>query len=133
MPEVDGIPVNAKADSLFFIQAARIDRRRSNDEVQKARRFELAEYVIHYSDGTTASVPINSEVDVDDYRQEDPRPLPGAQLGWIHPLTGTKLTAVAYIQQWNNPRPDVPIRSIDLRYGPEKRGVPALLAVTAAK
>jgi hypothetical protein len=37
-----------------------------------------------------------------------------------------------YAKQWNNPRSDVPIRSIDMAYGPDKCGVPAVLAVTVA-
>jgi hypothetical protein len=36
------------------------------------------------------------------------------------------------LKQWDNPRPDVEIKSIDVVYGPDRRGVPALLAVTAA-
>jgi hypothetical protein len=39
---------------------------------------------------------------------------------------------VAYSKQWNNPRRDVEIKSIDLVYGAQRRGVPVLLAVTAA-
>ena len=39
---------------------------------------------------------------------------------------------MAYVKQWNNPRPDVVIATIDLVYGKDRRGVPALLAVTAA-
>jgi hypothetical protein len=35
--------------------------------------------------------------------------------------------------QWNNPWPDVPISSFDLVMGPDRRAVPALLAVTAAQ
>jgi beta-galactosidase len=40
--------------------------------------------------------------------------------------------AAAYQMQWNNPRPDVVIASIDLEYGKDRRGVPVLLALTAA-
>jgi hypothetical protein len=39
---------------------------------------------------------------------------------------------VAYSKQWNNPRPDVAIKSIDFTYGTDRRGVPVLLAITAA-
>ena len=31
-----------------------------------------------------------------------------------------------------NPKPDAEIQSLDLEYGPDKRGVPVLLGVTAA-
>ena len=34
--------------------------------------------------------------------------------------------------QWNNPRPDVEIASVDLLPGADKAGTPALLALTAA-
>jgi hypothetical protein len=50
------------------------------------------------------------------------------------PFPNPKEAAVAYSKQWNNPRPDVAIKSIDFTYGPDdqKRGAPVLLAVTAA-
>jgi hypothetical protein len=130
---VSGIPVSTKASALFFLQAARIDQRRSRDELRDGKRLDFAEYVVHYADGQTATIPMYSEIDVDDYREESPQALPGAQIAWTHAYGGTGLSAVAYVHQWNNPRPDVEIESIDLRYGPDRRGVPALLALTAAK
>ena len=43
------------------------------------------------------------------------------------------VSATAWVQQWDNPRPAVEIRSVGLEYGSgERRGVPVLLAVTAA-
>jgi beta-galactosidase len=129
---VTGIPVNRKADALFFLQAARIDGRRNRDEVRDGRKFEMADYVVHYADGQTAKIPIYAEVSVDDYRQKAPAALSGAQIAWTKPYTGTDTSAVAYSMQWNNPRPDVAIAGIDLVYGPDRRGVPALLALTAA-
>lgn len=130
--EVKAIPVNRKADALFFLQAARIDSRRSDDDIRHGRKFEMADYIVHYVDGKTERVPIYSEVDVDDFRQAMPAPLPGAQVAWTRPFGNSPLSAVAYSMQWNNPHPDVMITSIDLVYGPDRRGVPALIAVTAA-
>ena len=130
--QVSGIPVGRKADALFFLQAARIDQRRSADEVKNNKQYEMADYLIHYADGQTAKVPIYAEINVDNYQQQTPTPLPGAQIAWTRPYSGTKYFAVAYAQQWNNPRPNVPIGTIDLVSGPDRRGVPALLAVTAA-
>ncbi|HLJ55646.1 MAG TPA: glycoside hydrolase family 2 TIM barrel-domain containing protein [Chthonomonadaceae bacterium] len=131
---VRGIPVHRKAAALFFLQAARIDARRSPQEVRQGRKVELARYVVHYADGQTAIVPVYSEIDVDNYRQTTPRALPGAQIAWTAPFAGSDQSAVAYSQQWDNPRPYVQIDSIDLVAGPEsiRGGVPALLAVTAA-
>ena len=71
-------------------------------------------------------------IDIDDYRRKAPRGIPGAQIAWTRPYRGTDLIAVAYSKQWNNPRPDVAVKSIDMVYGPNRRGVPVLIAVTAA-
>jgi beta-galactosidase len=128
---VKGIPVNRKADALFFLQSARIDNRMNNDDRQKNRKFEMARYVIRYADGTQETVPLYSEIDVETYRQKTPTAIPGAQIGWTKPYENGEY-AVAYVKQWTNPKPGVEIQSFDLEYGPEKRGVPVLLAVTAA-
>ena len=130
--EVAGIPVHRKADALFFLQTARLDHRRTPRDVKEGQKWEMAQYVIHYADGKTAVVPLYSEIDVENYRQEEPRPLPGAQVAWTKKYEGTAFHAVAYSKQWNNPRPDEEIATIDLVYGPDRAGVPALLAITAA-
>ena len=129
---VTGIPVHRKADALFFLQAARLDTRRSADDIKNDRHYEMSDYVVHYADGQTFKVPVYAEIDVDDYHQISPAALPGAQLAWSEPYAGTPYASAAYSMQWNNPRPNVQIDSIDLTYGPDRRGVPALLAITAA-
>jgi len=35
--------------------------------------------------------------------------------------------------QWNNPHPSLEIAAVDLVHGPSRQGVPALLAITAAR
>ncbi|HEV3342198.1 MAG TPA: hypothetical protein VG125_17655, partial [Pirellulales bacterium] len=129
---IHDIAVGRKADALFFLHAARMDARRGPQEIKDKKRYEMLRYVVHYENGESAEVPIYAEIDIDDYRQESPRALPGAQIGWTRPYEGTGQTAVAYSKQWNNPRPDVTIKSIDMVYGAEPRGVPALIAVTTA-
>lgn len=129
--EVTGIPVNALADSLFFLQTARLDQHRNADEVRTDKTYEMARYVVHYADGQTATIPIRAEIDVDDFRQTHPVALPGAQLGWTKRYESQETYATAYVQQWNNSRPEVRITSIDLTYGPDRRGIPVVLAVTS--
>ncbi|NQT53321.1 hypothetical protein HQ576_14785, partial [bacterium] len=129
---VKGIPVGRKADALFFLHTARIDRRRNRNDIKKGKHYEMLRYVVTYADGKTADVPILAEVDIEDYRQRQPRAIPGAQTAWTRPYDGTEFSAVVYSKQWNNPRRDVAIKSIDMVYGKERRGVPALIAVTAA-
>lgn len=130
--EVKGIPVNLKADALFFLQAARMDAPMNEQDIRDKKRYQMARYVAHYADGQTANIPVYADIDIDDYKQQTPTALPGAQIAWTRPYEGTEYTAVAYSKQWNNPRPDVAITSLDFQYGDQKRGVPVLLAVTAA-
>ena len=130
---VRGIPVNRKADALFFLQTARIDSERNDDDRRNKREFEIARYVVHYAGGQSVTIPIRQDFDVAAYKQKTVTPLPGAQIAWSKPYAGTDQTAVAYSMQWNNPHPDLLIESIDLEKGKDPwRGVPALLAITAA-
>ena len=54
------------------------------------------------------------------------------QIAWVRPYVGTEFSAVAYQMQWNNPRPEVEIATVDFVYGKDRRAVPVLLALTAA-
>jgi hypothetical protein len=129
---VKNIPVNHKADALFFLQTARIDQARTGQEIQANARIELAKYVIHYADGQSVEVPIIEDDNVANYMQPSPESLPGAALAWSAKYGNTGQSAAAWTLQWNNLRPDVEIQSFDFVYGHDKRAVPALLAVTAA-
>jgi len=134
LPEqVADIPVNCKADALFFLQAARIDKPLTKEESNGNMLIEMAKYMVHYADGQSAEIPIHLQRSVAHYRQAEPAPLPGAQIAWSAKYEGTKESAVAYSMQWNNPRPEVEIKSLDLVYVKDRRGVPALLALTAAR
>ena len=132
-PEAKPIPLDRRADALYFLQAARIDARRTPEEVKAGAAPVLARYLLTYEDGQVIEVPVRAELDVDDSKQASPAPLPGAQVAWTRPYPGTDLSAVAYAQQWDNPRPDVPLRSLAVAAGPDAgRGALALIAVTAA-
>jgi len=131
--QITGIPIHLKADALFFLHTARLDRRLDERERAEKKRFELCQYLVHYADGQTATVPVYCEIDIDHFLQRDPKALPGAQLAWTAQFDNSEDSAAVYAKQWNNPRPEVEIQSVDLVYGKDKdRGVPALLAVTAA-
>ncbi|MBN1362202.1 MAG: hypothetical protein JW993_16520 [Sedimentisphaerales bacterium] len=130
--QITGIPVHTKADALFFLHAARLDRRMTDQDRRQRRKFALFKYVVHYADGRTEDVPIYCEFDIDHYVQKLPRVLPGAQIAWTRPYENSDGNAVAYAKQWNNPYPDVEIASVDMIYVNADRGVPALLALTAA-
>lgn len=130
---VEGIPVNGKFASLFFLQTARIDRRLPEWEAREGKTLEMARYVITYADGQTVTIPLRVGIELESFVQTAPKELPGARIAWTAKYPDSDQTAVAYQLQWNNPRPDVVIASIALTYGPDKAGVPVLLAVTGAR
>jgi len=130
--EIRDIPVRAKADALFFLHAARIDRRLAPNEVAQKKRVEMFKYVVKYADGQAVEVPVCQEIDIEHFVQKEPRIIPGAQIAWMQKYEGSEESAVAYAKQWNNPRPEVEIASVDMVYGADRRGVPVLLAITAA-
>jgi hypothetical protein len=57
----------------------------------------------------------------------------GSRTGRSRRWEGTDQKAAAYAMSWGNPRPEVAIASVDLVGAAEHRGVPALLALTAAR
>jgi hypothetical protein len=130
---------------LFFLHTALVtrplndrERERLDDRRRPFQRPEVARYVLNYTDGTTAVIPVILEVHVDNWLQERPRPLTGAQLAWNAPLEAAGgRRATLYSMKAANPRPDVEIRSIDVLPGltteekPADRAVPALVAITA--
>jgi len=93
---------------------------------------------VHYADGKTADVPVRYGDGVDHWIATEPAGLKNATVAWAaaFPNDASDEKAVVYQMQWNNPRPGVEIRSVDLAYDASTRGrygIPALLAVTAAK
>ena len=121
--------VGKKADALFFLQTARIDQGKNSRD---KNRYELARYVVTYADSKTEAIPLYQDEDLADFRQKTPQGLPSAALGWSRLYENSDQSATAWVKQWNNPRPEVEITSLALEYGKDRRGVPVLLAVTAA-
>jgi hypothetical protein len=48
------------------------------------------------------------------------------------PATVVDASAVLSPKRWTNPRPGIELKTLDMLYGPDRRGIPALLALTAA-
>lgn len=130
--QINGIPVNRKADALFFLHTARIDSRMNDNDRRDKKTYDMFKYVVNYADGQKEEIPIRAELDIENYLQKTPAAIPGAQTAWVRPYENSDETAVAYSKQWNNPRPDVVITSVDMIAVDPARGVPVLLALTAA-
>ena len=102
--QVTGIKVGRKAERLWFLHTAcwAID-----DQLHA----ELGRYVIHYENGSTATVPLRYGQELQDWW--NPAPLPSSQVAW----TGRNLMHAPiglWVTPWENPSPDQPIASIDL-------------------
>jgi beta-galactosidase len=135
--EVKALQVDAKADALFFLHT--FNRVRDWRPPENGDRTPPAvfRYVVHYADGQVAEVPVRYGEGVDHWMVKDPLGLKNAAVAWAAPFPNDQggQQAVVYQMQWNNPRPTVAIRSIDMGYAPgigSQYGAPALLAITAA-
>jgi beta-galactosidase len=134
---VEGIPVGRKADMLYFLQAAHVhrpitdrERERMRDDRRPWSPPALLTYVLHYADGQTAEIPAVLERHIDHWVQEEPRPLAAGRIGWSAPLADDASGRMTlYSMQAPNPRPEVEIRTLDIRRTSD-RANPAVLAIT---
>ena len=142
--KIDGVEVGKRADALFFLHAFHREGAVSNWERQaeRARQRHRAppepptvfQYVVHYTDGETVAVPVRYGEEVASWFAVEPEPLPGASIAWSAPLSDASggERAVVYSMQWDNPRPEATIASIDIvSVDSGKWGAPAVFAVTA--
>jgi beta-galactosidase len=140
-PSVLGLKVGQKADALFFLHTFEASRQALNwkpgrRELDKAPPV-VFQYVVRYADGKTEEVPVRCGEGVGHWLDKAPKALKSAAIGWSAPFANDDSgdQAVVYSMQWNNPRPDAEIESLDIALGPDgpRWGAPALLAVTAAR
>jgi len=142
--KVTGIPVNAKADVLFFMHTANVtrpisdrDRARIDDPRNPYELPEVMRYVLNYEDGQPTTVPVVLEKHINHWLQEDPQRLEGADVAWTAKLERVEnRQAVIYSMKVLNPRPNLTIKSIDVLPGANEKGemtnraVPAVIAIT---
>lgn len=130
--KVTGIKIGRRADALFFLHACNPDPK----ELARLDRDKPAlwRYVVHYADGKTAEVPVRWGEDVGAWDVAAARPLKNAVVAWqgAFPKDASRRAAL-YTFQWNNPRPQAAIESVDFVEGPDhgRLASPALLAITA--
>ncbi len=138
------IPVGRKADALFFLHACNPGR----DLLRWQQRFEtrpdkagdpptVFRYVIHYADGEKVQVPVVWNQSVGSWLvKQEPENQLSAAVAWAAKVDAKdSWHLAAWSMQWNNPRPEVKIESVDLLGSPEegKRfGAAALLGLTTA-
>jgi hypothetical protein len=142
--EIEDIRVGRAADAVFFLHTFHPSgaiggwQRKVDDAVRRRRDLPdppvVFQYVIHYQDGQDQTVPVRWRTGVGPWVSQTPTALPEAAVGWTGEI-GDDSKAVVYSMQWNNPRPDATIESIDIVSSPDgpKWGAPAIFAITTAK
>jgi beta-galactosidase len=127
------VDAGAKADVLFFLHTM-VRQREWKPRRNRNEPPTLWSYVVTYADGKSETIPVVYGRDVDHFVQAEPKGLKGAALAWAAPFPAdASNSAVVWSKQWNNPRPDVEIRSITMRAETTRYGGGVLLGVTAAK
>ena len=132
---VTGLAINKKAEALFFLHTFYRQREWKPDRRAHDAPPVIFRYVVYYADGQNENIDIRYGEGADHFIQTQPAGLKDAVLAWAAPFPDDESrTAVLYQMQWNNPRPDVQIRALDLTHvdDSEHWGTPVLLAITAA-
>jgi beta-galactosidase len=129
---VTGIPVQRKADALFFLHTF-IRTREWQPRDARSQPPVVFQYSVNYADGTHTNIAVRYGDGVDHWLQDDPQGLRNAALAWSAAFQDAPQgpCATVYLMRWDNPTPNVAISSIDLAYDRDRYGAPVLLGVTA--
>ena len=118
---VDGIDMKGrKARVLYFLQSA-----------AWSGKGQIGRYVAHYADGQSVEIPIKAGVNTGNWWSgyvagEESRPV---AVEVKSTATGQSASRYLRVWEWSNPRPDVPIKSLDF-VSDETPQSPILLAIT---
>ena len=92
--------------------------------------YKRQTYRVRYEDGAGEEIPVVFGEQVGAWNDEQPAPLPGADLGWVGQQPGGGSAAV-WVMRWINPHPEKAIRQVDfVREGSPRLGAPALFGIT---
>lgn len=106
------IPVGRRTNAFYFLVG-----------IGWGEEGDAATLTIHYADGTAAKIPLRDGVNVANWHDQ---PLPNTD---DHKFVPARKDRFLYAVQWVNPRPGVPVRSLDFT-GAGRTPIPILLSVT---
>jgi len=121
VPQVTAIPVDRKFDRLYSLHAA--------SWASGPSGATLWWYVFHYSDGTTAKIPVRQDIDVADWAY--PRRLPNARVGWTGDSM-TRSTVGLFVAGFDNPFSLKTVKTMDI-VSARAQGIPGIIALTTAE
>lgn len=127
---IRGIKAGKKLSRLFFLHTA-----------AWSGMGKAGAYRVHHGDGTFSELPLESGVNIGDWW--NPGKLPQAKTGILR-KNSRKHEVGTFVTEWENPKPHLPIVSIDFLSASEVRGnavdylpegtpVPVLVAITGEK
>ena len=117
--KVEGIAVECKAQMLHILHATAWGDVGVN----------YARLIVHYADGQTESIDLVTGRNVADWWK--PQEVPEARIGWTGGNESCSSIG-AYVFNWENPRPDQPIQTIDF-ISLNERPIPLLIGISAAR
>lgn len=124
--KVTDIKANLTAEKLHFLHAAAF-----YDE----NEVPIGSYVVHYTDGTSETIPIVNGKDVSDWWKysfsKDPTQGKVAWKGENDAAKEFDATLQLFLTTWTNPKPKIPIATIDYISTMDTSCAPFCVAITA--
>ncbi|QDT54082.1 hypothetical protein Pan44_21090 [Caulifigura coniformis] len=118
---IDGIPVNRTCGRIHLLHSTCYGGHGKTDvppEVVVKDETQIGEYIVHYEDGATSSIPLIYGRDVRDwwYVEGDSEPPSLGQVAWAGENDYSDQTVAGvrvYSSVWDNPYPEKTIKTID--------------------
>ncbi|MEQ2010554.1 MAG: hypothetical protein ABMA26_27525 [Limisphaerales bacterium] len=123
--KVEGIPVKSRLAKLHLLHATVGGGLKPSQFAEDGTM--IAEYKVHYEDGTTQAIPVVYGKDLRDFfNHDDFKPVERAKLAWKDNEPPLRL----YLCAWENPHPAKIIRSIDFVKTGDTSCAPFCVAIT---
>jgi len=116
--EVKGIPVNKKAKFFYFLHAS----------AGGGKSKDSFSYVANYADGSSEKIAIRNGSEIGDWWAPNENTAPLAKIAWEGKNPVSSHIGV-YCYRWQNPRPEIEIKSIDIKTHNNKI-IPGILGIT---
>jgi beta-galactosidase len=134
---VESLPISGSVDMLYLLHTANVKRAIADWE-RGDRNFlapEVAKYRIEYEDGSEVFLPIRLGEEIDHWISRSPSHLPNSIIAWSAAIAGhPEEKSVIFRTSWQNPKPSIGIRRVDLISGTDiARADYALLAITVGR
>lgn len=132
-PKVEGIPIGRKAEKLHFLHSTMFGR--SEPIIENGET--IAEYQVHYDDGTAVTIPVKYGEDVRDWWHAKDAPAAAGdkvKVAWEGENEASKTGNNGirlYLTTWKNPNPGKKVVSIDFTRTDGTPASPFCVAITA--